>query len=151
LRPALFPIEGLEGYYAAFGPRGFREYQIIVPQSEWETFVQALKEVLGRIPTTVTLCSLKLFEGTRRNLSFAGSGICLALDVPAAPAAEALFAELDRLAILHGGCVNLSKDSRLSATICQQVFPQYDTFREELRRFDPRSRFRSRMRERIGV
>jgi len=99
----------------------------------------------------ITLASLKLFKGSGRYLTYGGEGICLALDVPATSAALALFAELDRLAVLHGACINLSKDSRVGADICRRVFPQYEAFRNELRRFDPRSRFRSRVRERIDV
>ncbi len=151
LRPALFPIEGLEGYYAAFGARGFREYQLIVPSAEWLVFVESLEQLLGRIAVPITLCSLKLFEGAGRYLSFSGSGICLALDVPATANALALFAELDGLVVKHGGCVNLSKDSRVPADVCRRVFPQYEAFRGELGRFDARGRFRSRVRERIGV
>jgi decaprenylphospho-beta-D-ribofuranose 2-oxidase len=151
LRPALFPIEGLEGYYAAFGPRGFREYQIILPLDEWPVFVEELQQLLRRIVVPITLASLKLFKGSGRYLSFGGSGICMALDVPATAASLALFAELDRLAVLHGACLNLSKDSRLSADTCRRVFPEYEAFRNELRRFDPRRRFRSRVRDRIDV
>jgi decaprenylphospho-beta-D-ribofuranose 2-oxidase len=151
LHPALFPIEGLEGYYAAFGRRGFREAQLIVPFAEWSHFVEGMERTLERISVPVTLCSLKLFKGGDRYLSFTGSGICLALDVPATPAALAFFSELDRLAVLHGARVNLSKDSRVSEDLCRRIFPQYETFRSELRHFDPQSRVRSRLRDRIGV
>jgi decaprenylphospho-beta-D-ribofuranose 2-oxidase len=151
LRPALFPIEGLEGYYAAFGSRGFREYQIIVPFAAWEPFVHAIEALLAEAPVPVTLGSLKLFDGVGRNLTFCGSGICLAIDAPATASAARLFAEIDRLAIDLGACVNLSKDSRISAELCRQLFPQYEAFRTALRAYDPEARCTSRLRTRVGV
>jgi decaprenylphospho-beta-D-ribofuranose 2-oxidase len=99
----------------------------------------------------VTLGSLKLFRGTTKFLRFSGSGICLALDVPASPRSAALFAQLDLLAVRDLAVVNLSKDSRLSAETCQCVFPEYAQFREALQRFDPAQRYRSRLRAQTGV
>jgi decaprenylphospho-beta-D-ribofuranose 2-oxidase len=151
LRAASFPIYGLEEYYRAFGPAGFREYQLIVPALRWEEFVAALRDLLGRLRVAATLASLKLFRGARRNLRFSDSGICLALDVPAGAKASELFSQLDVLALRHEAAVNISKDSRLDARVCQQIFPAYGDFRSALRRFDPERRFRSTLRERIDV
>ena len=151
LRPALFPIEGLEGYYAAFGSRGFREYQIIVPFEAWGRFTESLEDLLAKNPAPITLGSLKLFDGLGRNLTFCGSGICLAIDVPATATAARLFIEIDRLAIDLGACVNLSKDSRISAELCRRIFPQYEAFRTALRTYDPEARCMSRLRTRVGV
>jgi decaprenylphospho-beta-D-ribofuranose 2-oxidase len=151
LRPGFFPIEGLEGYYAAFGPKGFREYQLIVPRARWAEFTQACQSLFRDAKLPVTLASLKLFRGSGRFLRFRGTGVCLALDVPEGPAALRLFAELDRLALNTGACLNLSKDSRISQELCRGIFPEYAAFKEQLELFDPSRRCGSRLRERIGV
>jgi len=151
LHAAHFPLCGKEFYFAAFGSKGFREYQIIVPFEHWEAFVLALEGLLAAAKLPVTLGSLKLFQGARSLLRFSGTGICLALDVPASRKATALFAEIDTLAMAHGAVVNLSKDSRLSAAVCERVFPEYGRFRESLARFDPKRRYRSRLRTQTGV
>jgi decaprenylphospho-beta-D-ribofuranose 2-oxidase len=151
LRQALFPIEGLEMYYFAFGARGFREYQLIVPTERWSHFVDALRPLLESVRFPITLASLKLFQGGARNLSFGGTGVCLALDVPAVPSVPAFFAALDELAVQHGAAVNLSKDSRLSALACRRLFPGYERFARELSAYDGARLCQSRLRERIGV
>jgi decaprenylphospho-beta-D-ribofuranose 2-oxidase len=151
LHAAHFPLCGKEFYFAAFGKRGFREYQLIVPFERWETFVLALDGLLAAAKLPVTLGSLKLFQGAPSLLRFSGTGICLALDVPASHRATALFAEIDTLAIAHGAVVNLSKDSRLSAEVCERIFPEYGRFRESLARFDSQRRYGSRLRTQVGV
>lgn len=151
LGAAHFPIRGKEYYYAAFGPGGFREYQLIVPFERWPSFVEALKTLLGQARVPVTLGSLKLFQGDPTALRFRMPGICLALDVPAGAGADLLWSRLDELAIASGALVNLSKDSRLSAAVLERLFPNYDRFRTNLLRFDPLRRCGSRLRDQAGV
>lgn len=151
LRQALFPIEGLEMYYFAFGTNGFREYQVIVPKDQWSRFLDGFKALLERVRFPITLASLKLFQGTARNLAFGGTGVCLALDVPAVPATKPFFAALDELSNRHGGCVNLSKDSRIDAETCRRLFPGHQRFASALEAYDPARLCQSSLRERIGV
>jgi decaprenylphospho-beta-D-ribofuranose 2-oxidase len=148
---AFFPIEGLEYYYAAFGRRGLREYQMIIPFAEWSGLVVNLQRLIKKFAVSVTLASLKLFKGPRRRLAFSHTGVCLTIDVPACPNALALFAALDELALELQAPLNLSKDSRIDAKLCRGVFPGYDDFKSDLRKFDPNRRYQSRLSERIGV
>jgi decaprenylphospho-beta-D-ribofuranose 2-oxidase len=151
LETALFPIHGKEYYFAAFGRRGFREYQLIVPFERWPTFVGSLEKLLAASGVPITLGSLKLFEGEPALLRFQSPGICLALDAPASRKTDLLWSRLDELAIASRALVNLSKDSRLSATLLERLFPEYGVLRQRLRRFDPKRRFRSRLRDQVGV
>jgi decaprenylphospho-beta-D-ribofuranose 2-oxidase len=151
LRQALFPIHGLEVYYFAFGRPGLREYQVIVPRERWGAFLDGLRPLLGSARLPITLASLKLFAGSARHLRFNGTGVCLALDVPAVPAALAFFRALDELSLRHDARINLAKDSRVEQETCRRLFPGYDTFARELRAFDPARRCRSRLRERLDV
>ncbi|HKO93596.1 MAG TPA: FAD-binding oxidoreductase [Polyangiaceae bacterium] len=151
LGQALFPIQGLELYYFAFGPQGLREYQLIVPEPRWPAFVDDLQALLASARLPITLASLKLFKGERRFLRFNGTGICLALDVPAAPAAQGFFAALDELALEHEASVNIAKDSRIDAETCRRLFPEYAAFQSGLQAYDPARLCQSRLRERIGV
>jgi decaprenylphospho-beta-D-ribofuranose 2-oxidase len=151
LQRALFPIYGKEAYYAGFGPNGFREYQVIVPFDRWPQFALALQQQLDTAGVPVTLGSLKVFRGEAGFLRFSGTGICLALDVPASSRSRALFEALDELAICHHALVNLSKDSRLSKGTCQRVFPHYSAFRAALDRFDPNRRYGSQLSQQLGL
>lgn len=151
LARGLFPIHGRELYFRLFGRRGLREYQMLLPRSCWDEAVEALERLLAHHRAPVTLGSLKLFDGETTLLNFCGSGVCLTLDIPASERDAPLFAALDELVIELGGIVNLSKDGRIGEALVRRVFPDYETFRERLHRFDPKRRFDSSLRRRIGV
>jgi decaprenylphospho-beta-D-ribofuranose 2-oxidase len=151
IEDAAFPINGNEMYYGLFGRRGFREYQILVPTDAWPAAAREIERLVTVAGTPVALGSLKLFRGDPRLLWFRGYGICLAIDVAAGDREDRLFAELDRVALDHGAVVNLSKDSRLDAGTVGRLYPGYAEFCRRLDDHDPKRRFDSMLRRRIGV
>jgi decaprenylphospho-beta-D-ribofuranose 2-oxidase len=148
---AAFPINGNEAYYRLFGRRGFREYQVLVPPDAWAAAAREVERAVAVAGVPLTLGSLKLFRGDAKLLWFRGDGVCLAIDVAAGDAADRLFARLDRVALDHGGVVNLSKDSRLAAATVSASYPGYDEFCRRLGEHDPKRRFDSMLRRRIDV
>ena len=148
---AAFPINGKEGYFHAFGRRGFHEYQMIVPRPDWADAVERIRGIVGNRRACVTLASLKLFRGEPRHLWFRGDGVCLTLDGPADHRTRAMFADLDELAVDLGAPVNLSKDSRLDQSATSRIFSGYDEFAAALATHDPARRIDSALRRRIGV
>ena len=154
LRPvedAAFPINGNEAYYRLFGRRGFHEYQVLVPADAWPAAAREVQRLITVAGTPVTLGSLKLFRGDPRLLWFRADGVCLAIDVAAGEGARWLFRQLDRMAVDHGAVVNLSKNSRLDGDIVQRLYPGYEEFCRRLSGHDPKRRFDSMLRRRIGV
>jgi decaprenylphospho-beta-D-ribofuranose 2-oxidase len=151
MEDAAFPINGNEAYYRLFGRRGFREYQVLIPSGAWAAAAREVQRVVIAANVPVTLGSLKLFRGDAKLLWFRGDGVCLALDVPAGDAADRLFAQLDRVALDHGGLLNLSKDSRLAAATVRALYPGYDEFCRRLGDHDPKRRFDSMLRRRIDA
>ena len=151
LASAAFPIHGKEIYYQLFGRRGLREYQMLIPQAAWEGAAEEVEQLLVKSGSAATLGSLKLFRGHPSLLKFCDTGICLAIDVPASHGSQQLFAELDALVLRTGGLVNLSKDSRLTGELAEQVFPEYQRFKDGLAAHDPQRRFDSALRRRLGV
>lgn len=146
-----FPINGREFYFDGFGRQGFREYQLIVPDAAWPTVADQVRSLIERHRVTASLGSLKIFSGAGRNLRFRADGVCLAIDVPASPAALALYADLDQLVIDAGGIPNLSKDSRLPGAVVAATYPDFDNFRSSLAEFDPKRRVATALRDRIDV
>jgi len=146
-----FPINGSEAYFAGFGRRGFREYQMIVPHSCWTDAVAELERAITRSGVPVTLGSLKLFSGAPRLLWFVADGVCVTVDVAAGPRAGELFETLDDIAVDYGARVNVAKDSRLGAATVGKLFDGYDVFRSELERFDPRRRLDTALRQRLEL
>jgi decaprenylphospho-beta-D-ribofuranose 2-oxidase len=149
LESGIFPINGREFYFSMFGRTGLREYQALVPRPVWDDFSKTIRDLLHAHRVAPTLASLKLFSGDSTHLDFCGSGVCLAIDVPATHHALDLFAEIDRVVVEASGIANLSKDSRISTEIIRKMFPAYETFTETVREFDPTERFRSSLGDRI--
>ena len=151
LAAAAFPIHGKEIYYALFGRRGLREYQMLIPREAWESVAEELERLLAKSGVAATLGSLKLFRGRSSLLDFCGTGVCLAIDVPAGRRTHELFTGLDDLVLRAGGLVNLSKDSRATGELAERIFPEYERFKDALAAHDPGRRFDSALRRRLGV
>jgi decaprenylphospho-beta-D-ribofuranose 2-oxidase len=149
LESGIFPINGKELYYSMFGRTGLREYQALVPRSVWDDVASTIRDLLQTHRVAPTLASLKLFKGDSSHLDFCGSGVCIAIDVPATHHALDLFEEIDRVVIEASGIANLSKDSRISTGTIREMFPAYESFTETVRSLDPKNRFRSSLGERI--
>jgi decaprenylphospho-beta-D-ribofuranose 2-oxidase len=147
----LFPVARKVAYFRLFGRRGFHESQVLVPRAAFGSFLGALRGYLSDHGTPVTLASCKLFAGRERFLRFDGEGVCLALDFPRGPAGDRLLRFLDDAVRDHGGRPNLVKDSRLGMATVKACYPEYEAFREGLRRLDPRRLYRSELSERLGL
>ena len=148
---AMFPIVGKESYFRIYGSAGFQEYQVIVPFDRWSRFADRLRSMIAESGVAVGLASLKLFSGKQQFLRFDGTGVCLAIDVPAGERARRFFASLDALTLDLGGTVNIAKDSRLNAEFVRRVFPQYDRFRDALANHAPKRHIQSCLRKRLDV
>lgn len=151
LREAMFPMEGREAYFRGFGPRGFHEYQAIVPDDRFADYIGEARRLAKRHEITITLASGKAFGGESRLLRFAGKGICFALNIPRTAGSPAMLGELDRVLMASGGRPNLIKDSRLPQAVVQACCPEYDRFCDLVRQADPSRRFRSELSDRLGL
>ena len=148
----LFPIARKAVYYYLFGARGFHEYQVIIPPDAVDTVAAELRRFLRTNPVPISLGSCKLFRGTQSQLRFDGTGLCLTLNFPRDTGGERFARWLDGLLVREaGGLPNIVKDSRLSREIVRHSFPNYDAFRDELSRFDPKRIYRSEVSERLGL
>jgi decaprenylphospho-beta-D-ribofuranose 2-oxidase len=147
----LFPVARKVAYFRLFGRRGFHESQFLLPHSAFLPFAKELQTFLAKLRTPITLASAKLFAGAPRHLRFDGPGICLALDFPRGPEAEPLLRFLDESLPAHGGRPNVMKDSRLPAKVIRACYPEYDAFKDALRRFDPARIYRSELSSRLGL
>jgi FAD/FMN-containing dehydrogenase len=132
-RSFLFPLDRILEWNRIYGPRGFFQYQCVVPEA---AAADALHEMLMRISRSGQgsfLAVLKNF-GTGPALglmSFARPGSTLALDFPnrGAPTLRML-ESLDEITRRAGGAVYPAKDARMSAASFQQYFPTWRRFAE---------------------
>jgi decaprenylphospho-beta-D-ribofuranose 2-oxidase len=150
---ALFPLNRAGGYFAAFGAAGMAEAQWLVPHARFEAFAAALGELVADRRPRIALMASKLFAGKAVGLGFDGSGIALALQVPApaAPAQRAFLESLAELAIAHGGRPNLIKDSTLDAASVRRAIEGFEAARATLGTHNPGGLNTSELARRLGL
>ncbi len=146
------PLDGIRNWNRVYGPRGFRQYQYVIPFGAEEAVRRSFELVsAAHAPSFVTV--LKRFgAGDPGLLSFPAPGWTLALDFPAAtPGLESLCDALDRLVVDNGGRVYLAKDSRVSRAMFEQMYPRLEEFRELRGDLDPAGVFVSDLSGRLGI
>lgn len=151
--PAYFyPLDMLGDWNRLYGPRGFTQYQFVVPFGR-EEVVQYALERLQQAGTPSTLGVLKRFgDGDPSPLSFPMPGWTLALDIPlGSPTLADALDDLDRHVANAGGRVYFAKDGRLRPELVQTMYPRLDEFIEQCHRVDPRGIFASDLARRIGI
>ncbi|MBU6453177.1 MAG: FAD-binding protein [Cyanobacteria bacterium REEB67] len=152
LAECLYPSKALRDiYYQLFGPAGFHESQVIVPVEKFPEFVWSLRDWLSHNELPVTLASSKYFGGKQKLLRFAGPGICFALNFPRCSNSLAFMQFLDQLTLRLGLIPYIVKDSRLPLAIVRHSYPEYETFRERLRKFDRERLFSSELSNRLAL
>ena len=130
-QPFFYPLDAIRQWNRMYGKQGFFQHQCVVPRQAGE---ETLNQILERIKASKQgsfLGVLKTF-GDRPPagmMSFARSGITLALDFPNLGTRTLdLLDELDDLVVAVGGAVNPSKDARMAKSTFQASFPNVQEF-----------------------
>jgi len=126
-----YPLDNLLEWNRVYGPRGFFQYQCVVP---FENGAQVTSDMLKAIASSGLgsfLAVLKTFGKRlpRGMLSFARPGVTLALDFAnTGPEVERLFARLDGLVAEAGGKLYLAKDARRPRALFEAGYPRLQEF-----------------------
>lgn len=137
-RPFFYPLDGILEWNRMYGPRGFFQYQSVVPPS---CAPEATREMLRAITASgfgSFLAVLKVFGDvpSRGLLSFPRPGTTLAIDFPnRGEALHRLFARLDAIVHEAGGRLYPAKDGRMPAALFRSGYPAWERFADFV---DPR-------------
>jgi decaprenylphospho-beta-D-ribofuranose 2-oxidase len=148
----MFPLDGLDAWPRLYGPRGFVQYQLVVPRGA-ESVIERVLETLRVEEVPCYLAVLKDFGPAGAGmLSFPMEGWTLALDLPrAAPALLPALDRCDELVCEAAGRVYLSKDARLGAERTRAMYPRLSAWREVRDRLDPDGLWQSDLGVRTGL
>lgn len=147
-----YPLDMVEGWNRIYGPRGFLQWQCLVPFGA-EDVLREIVEALSGHRAPSFLAVLKYFgEADPGPLSFPGPGWTLALDVSTSdPDLAPLLDRLDERVLETGGRLYLAKDSRMRPELLPAMYPRLDEWRAVRDRMDPDRRMSSDLARRLHL
>jgi FAD/FMN-containing dehydrogenase len=126
-----YPLDNIRHWNRAYGPRGFYQYQSVVPRAVGSDAMKAMLAEISRSGAGSFLAVLKTF-GEREALgmlSFPQPGVTLALDFPnRGDVTHKLFEWLDAIVREAGGRLYLAKDARMPRDLFESGYPQLQDF-----------------------
>jgi FAD/FMN-containing dehydrogenase len=128
--PFLYPLDSLAEWNRMYGPRGFFQYQSVVPRQAAFAATQEMLAAIAASGEGSFLAVLKTF-GDRPPaglLSFPLPGVTLALDFRNARGVAALFERLDAIVRVAGGRLYPAKDARMSRGMFEAGSPSLGAF-----------------------
>lgn len=126
-----YPLDGVENWNRIYGPKGFLQYQSVVPMDDAEVVTQEMLNVIRASGQGSFLAVLKTFADREPAglLSFARHGVTLALDFPnRGDKTDRLFASLNQIVLEAGGALNPTKDAKMPREVFRLGYPMLDEF-----------------------
>jgi FAD/FMN-containing dehydrogenase len=126
-----YPLDNLLHWNRMYGPRGFYQYQSVVPPESGQEAVNAMLREIKRSGDGSFLAVLKTF-GNRQAvgmLSFPRPGVTLALDFPnEGDRTHKLFNRLDSIVREAHGRIYAAKDARMPRELFESGYPRLSEF-----------------------
>jgi FAD/FMN-containing dehydrogenase len=153
VHPATFfyPLDAIGSWWRLYGPRGFIQYQCVLPHSPGNVAVRNFLHVVSRRARSSFLCVIKdCGDEGMGMLSFPKPGISIALDMPYDDRVQALVDEMNELVIAGGGRIYLAKDALTRPEHYRAMDgARIETFLRVRRTWDPHGRIRSALSVRL--
>jgi FAD/FMN-containing dehydrogenase len=130
-KPFFYPLDNILQWNRIYGPRGFFQYQSVVPREVGRDSVHAMLSEIASAGAGSFLAVLKTF-GNRQALgmmSFPQPGVTLALDFPnKGRRTLRLFERLDAIVGEAGGRIYPAKDARMPRELFEAGYPRLAEF-----------------------
>lgn len=129
--PFFYPLDNLLHWNRMYGPKGFFQYQCVVPGEVGQDAVQSMLREINRSGEGSFLAVLKTF-GNRQPvglLSFPRPGVTFALDFPnRGEQTLKLLERLDSVVREAGGRIYMAKDARMPRDLFESGYPHLSEF-----------------------
>lgn len=129
--PFFYPLDGLLEWNRLYGPRGFYQYQCVIPASQGEEAIVGLLNQIAGSGMGSFLAVLKVCGDidSPGMLSFPLPGVSLALDFPnRGEKLHRLFRRLDEIVTASGGRLYPAKDGRMPGGLFRGGYPRWQEF-----------------------
>ncbi|MGH3913815.1 MAG: D-arabinono-1,4-lactone oxidase, partial [Pseudonocardiaceae bacterium] len=145
------PLDMIGDWNRAYGPRGFLQYQFVVPFGAQHT-LRGVVERIARSGYVSFLNVLKRFgEAGRAPLSFPQPGWTITVDFPIRRGLARFCDRLDEQVLDAGGRLYLAKESRTAAATLARMYPRMDEWRKLRAAADPDGIFVSDLSRRLEL
>jgi len=123
-----YPLDGIRNWNRMYGPKGFQQYQCVIPEGEGPVALRALLSAISASGTGSFLAVLKRFGESQSPglLSFPKPGFTLALDFSnQGQATERLFDRLDAIVREANGRLYPAKDAHMTGPDFRRAYPEW--------------------------
>jgi FAD/FMN-containing dehydrogenase len=139
-----YPLDTLLHWNRLYGPRGFTQYQCVLPQEAGRSAVRGLLDILTRLGAASFLCVIKdCGDEGEGLLSFPLKGTSIALDLPVRNNTPQVVDTLNEFVIGVRGRIYLAKDAFTRAEHFRAMEPRLEEWTEIRRRWDPLGKLKS--------
>jgi decaprenylphospho-beta-D-ribofuranose 2-oxidase len=146
----MHPLDVIRHWNRMYGPRGFTQYQCVLPESAGRGAARRFLELLTARGGASMLCVIKDCGAEGPGLlSFPRPGISIALDIPIRDDTQSLVDALNEVVIAEGGRIYLAKDAFTRAEHYRAMEPRLPEWTRIRRQWDPEGRLRSAQSVRI--
>jgi len=146
-----YPLDAILEWNRIYGRAGFAQFQCVIPLAASARGLEALLGAIARSGQGSFLAVLKRMGVQDSRFSFPMEGYTLALDFPMRRDTPRLFAELEAIAIDHGGRFYLAKDSQLTPGRQRAADPRTAAFTAMRAETGASARFQSLQSRRLGL
>jgi decaprenylphospho-beta-D-ribofuranose 2-oxidase len=146
-----YPLDAISEWNRGYGPRGFTQYQFVLPLEARGRMRALLEEIVssGKLPFLNVL--KRMGPASKGHLSFPFEGYTLAIDFPIREGTRELAHRLDAMVIDAGGRTYLGKDSFLLPESLRAMYARLDEWLEVKARYDPKGVFQSDLARRLEL
>lgn len=139
-----YPLDVVADWNRLYGPRGFTQYQCVLPVQAGNPVLRRLLELLQQRRSVPFLNVVKDCgaEG-KGTLSFPKPGVSFALDIPVEEHTQRVVDEVNELVLSEGGRVYLAKDAFTREEHFRAMEPRLAEFERVRRAWDPEGRLKS--------
>jgi decaprenylphospho-beta-D-ribofuranose 2-oxidase len=147
----LHPLDVAANWNRVYGPRGFLQYQFVVPFGAEDAVREAVHLIAGSGHVSGLNVLKRFGAGNRAPLSFPTPGWTLCVDFPVRSGLNELCDRLDAVVLAAGGRLYLAKESRTTADTLQRMYPRIDEWRKIRAATDPTGIFSSDLSRRLAL
>ncbi len=129
--PFSYPLDNLYEWNRIYGPKGFYQYQSVIPPRDSEAATKEMLRVIKQSGSGSFLAVLKVFGDIppAGMMSFPKKGVTLALDFPnKGKQSEKLFRQLDSIVAEGRGRIYCAKDARMPKSLFESGYPELEHF-----------------------